>query len=30
MLEDFQFIDGAKHLLLNVETEPIVVLKDLG
>ena len=23
MLEDFQFIDGAKHLLLNVETEPI-------
>ena len=23
MLEDFQFIDGAKHLILNVETEPI-------
>jgi len=22
-LEDFQFIDGAKHLVLNVETEPI-------
>lgn len=22
-LEDFQFIDGAKHLILNVETEPI-------
>ena len=23
VLEDFQFIDGAKHLILNVETEPI-------
>jgi hypothetical protein len=23
VLEDFQFIDGAKHLVLNVETEPI-------
>lgn len=23
VLEDFQFIDGAKHLLLHVETEPI-------
>ena len=23
VLENFQFIDGAKHLILNVETEPI-------
>jgi len=23
ILEDFKFIDGAKHLMLNVETEPI-------